>query len=223
MLSKLILSICVPRLLDATSPWESEHNSHLAQHSSAALTKLYNELKDCDVIYCVPSECFGDSTFPNQVQFQTPQGCARETEERTYRAGVHSSNTTGTDVAHSTTSEGTQNEASVPKPSAEFEIPSNSDMDPLTPTSGYRGQLELGLSQGGEICGTVLQFAKEFISDSIWTLGDSKNCAIAPLSLQLPTADDPSTAASDNRATTPPTLLDLNGFFPLELDELDNF
>ncbi|KAF3342962.1 Tip elongation aberrant protein 1 [Verticillium dahliae VDG2] len=64
---KLILSITMPRLL-CPSGEESVRHLQLAQHSSAALAKLHNELVDHDSIHCLHSECFGSSTSSSGLE-----------------------------------------------------------------------------------------------------------------------------------------------------------
>lgn len=74
MFRKLILAICVPRLLNAASQSEIEHNSRLARRSSTALAELLSELIDRDSIHCLPSECFGSLTCIDQISTQTTWG-----------------------------------------------------------------------------------------------------------------------------------------------------
>lgn len=64
---KLILSITMPRLL-CPSGEELVRHLQLAQHSSAALAKLHNELVDHDSIHCLHSECFGSSTSSSGLE-----------------------------------------------------------------------------------------------------------------------------------------------------------
>lgn len=214
--------MCLPRLDDAGLPWGSERGSQLARCSSVTLTKLYKELSDCDSIHHLPSECFGHSTFPNQVQLQSLQGSGRETEAGPYQSDVHSFSSMGAAGADTVGSQVAYTEPSASKASAECGLLLNSDVEPLTPTNGYGPDLELNLTPREDVCSSVFQFAKEFISDSIWTLGDFKGYTGAPQILPMPTADDTNTEASNNRSATPLAQLPFENLFSLELDELTN-
>lgn len=137
-----------------------------------------------------------------------------------YRADVHSSSAMGTAVTHTISPGVGYTEPSVTMPSAECGLLLDSDEGPVTPTNTYGAQRELGLAPGQEICSNVLQFAKEFISDSIWTVSDGKGCTGAPQALPMSMADEPGTAASSNPSATPLAPLPFEGLFSVELDAL---
>lgn len=190
-----------------------------AQRSSATLTNLFNELADCDLIHCLPSDCFGDSISSNQVQLQDAQGTERAAEAESYWAGIHSSYAIGTDVAHTTNSEKEYTRPPMSESSLESDLPSTVDMGDLTLTNAYEGHIGIGLSQGAGICGDVLQFAKEFIADSIFTLDDINGSAEDPPAFKVPPVGKPSNATSGNQATPAQTSFDFDRLFSVQLNE----
>lgn len=86
--------------------------------------------------------------------------------------------------------------------------------------NAYGGQLELGLTQARAASGNDFDLTMDFVSDSIWTLGDITGCPGVFPTLPALKADEPSTGASDNLATTLPTLLGFEGLPSAGLDEL---
>lgn len=186
-------------MLNATSQSELEHNSKLARRSPTILAELYDELVDRDSIHCLPSECFGSPTPPDQTNTQNTRGFEPSQGSEIQMARVYSSVTTGAEMVHFAnipwmTTKLPSSEAPTPATSRQTQ---NSDSTRIFTQDGIVNEGGFGLEHGS-------------LPNTFWASeGIIKSCDnISRFS--DPAADEPSSGISETTAPTPSTLPSLD-------------
>lgn len=207
--SKLIFSICVPRLLNSASRAELEHNSRLAQRSRAALAELYDELIDRDSIHTLPAECFGTSSSLKQAKLCTTPGLEAAEDDLTHADRVCTSLMfliTGETTA---CGEGAGSAiSSVPalEPPADCGFHNAHDT-----SSGNNLDIDTcrqppSMDQGEAGNENEPDPFSNFLSDTFWTTGDTGGYEDIPSSFPDLSTGVPSASTPDTNVLTPSTI-----------------
>lgn len=210
MFSKLILSICVPRLLDSALRGEY---SRLAHRSSAMLSKLYNELVDCDSIHCLPGECFGSPARVDEVNPPAWQPSEPTQDSETQGVRICTSVLAGAGIVHPAGMEqGMSSQPSASGSSAEYEPKETHNVGPVSAMDTDECRDTFGLAQEGPGNEHGPDSGMDFVSDTLWTLDDGGTSTGFPDLVAVELSTD---SMSDAGALTPLTLPSLDSLLPI--------
>lgn len=222
MVSKLIFSICVPRLLNSATQEDLERNSRLAQRSRATLAELYDELIDRDSIHCLPGECFGSSNAPNQTKPHTALGLEPTENDETHAGRVCTSLVsliTGGGTIYPEGAEPAMSSLSAPELPTDGGPQEAHGMSSMNTMDIEEYSLPPRMYQGGAGDENESDPALNFLSDTFWTAGNTES--YEDVGFPDLSAGVPSTSTPDTNVLTPSTTLNADVLLSINSEEFE--